>query len=266
LQKEENIVTDDVIPNMLRIVNFGTPSGLTNIGVSLIQDDTTYSGLSGQKFLDKMKNEFGNVICSFATKSGATCSIEVFLEEGFTHQNGYDGYRGAYAITMSDNQDSTKMMLLTIMYPDGKDVWTILGGALSGDELKSMGKELDKMTDSFTISNYKGGQKTSKQSLVVSESSAGTLTLNSNEFTVSKYSPAEAIVSGHVNSYERGVVLTLTIVKPDGSSVEQGILVTKDGNFRAPLQIYNSWPAGNYQLLASYGSQDLGSVSFLIKK
>lgn len=274
LQKNEVLVTDDVIPNMLRIVSFGTPSGLTNVGVNLIQDDTTYSGLSGQKFLDKMKNEFGNAVCSFATESGATCSIEVILEEGFTHKNGYDGYRGVYLITMSDNQQSTKMMLFTIMYPDGKDVWTILGGALSSDEIKSMGKELDKMTDSFTIYKYQGTiKKTSQsstkqttQSSIITESSVGSLQINSGEFTVSKYSPAEVIVSGHVNSYERGVALTLEIIKPDKSSTEQNILVTKDGNFRAPIKVDYNWPAGNYQVLAKYGSQDLGSVSFLIKK
>ena len=274
LQKEENIVTDDVIPNMLRIVSFGTPSGLTNIGVNLIQDDITYTGLSGQKFLDKMKDEFGNAVCSFATKSGADCSIEVLLEEGFTHKNGYDGYRGAYAITMSDNQQSSKMILLIMMYPDGKDVWAILGGALSGDELKSMGKELDKMTDSFTIYNYQGITKKTSQSSTkqttqssrITESSVGSLQINSGEFTVSKYSPAEVIVSGHVNSYERGTPLILEIIKPDKTSTEQKILVTKDGNFRAPLKVDYNWPAGNYQVLAKYGSQDLGSVSFLIKK
>ena len=213
---------------------------------------------------NEVKDQFESGFCS-AASTGVTCSVQVY-ENTTNSKKNYAVHFVALLATMSSAQGSfTLPAVLMGAIPNGNDAWIVGLGNLSVNDTEKTSKVLGEIADSFTISNYKG-QKTSKQSLVVAESSAGTLSLNSNEFTVSKYSPAEAIVSGHVNSYQRGVVLTLKIVKPDTSSVEQGILVTKDGNFRAPLRMDSNWPTGNYQLFASYGSQDLGSISFLIKK
>ncbi|MBI2582395.1 hypothetical protein HYV87_04700, partial [Candidatus Woesearchaeota archaeon] len=159
LQKEETLEKDDTIPNMLNIVTFNTSSELTYASVNLIQDDTIYRGLSGQKFLDKMKSEFERVFCSSAAESGGTCSMEVIFDESFTHKNGYPGYRAAYGLTLSDGQDSVDVLVAVTMIPDSNDVWMIVAGSFSMDEIKSIGKELDQMTDSFTISDYEGEKK-----------------------------------------------------------------------------------------------------------
>ncbi|MEX0657061.1 MAG: hypothetical protein WD154_05905 [Nitrosopumilaceae archaeon] len=159
LQKEEEPEKDETFPNMLNILTFSTPSELTYGGISFIQDDTTFRGLSGQKFLDKMKSEFERVFCSSATESGGTCSMEVIFDESFTHKNGYPGYRAAYGLEMSVDQNSFKALIALTMIPDGNDVWIIVVGSFSNDEIKSIGKELDQMTDSFTIFNYEGIQK-----------------------------------------------------------------------------------------------------------
>lgn len=157
-QKEETLEKDETT-NMINIVTFNTPSELTYTSVNLIQDDTVYLGLSGQKFLDKMKNEFENVFCSSAAESGVTCSMEVLDGEGFTHHNGYDGYRAAYGLTISEDQNSAKVLVAVTMIPDGNDIWMIAAGSFSMDEIKSIGKEIDQISDSFTISNYSGEQK-----------------------------------------------------------------------------------------------------------
>ena len=153
---------DEPFPNSISIVSFTTPSELSAIAVALIKDDTTFKGLSGQKFLDKMKNEFESLLCSpddLDDEAGTTCSMEVIAEEDFTHKNGYIGYRGAYGITISDNQESIRMVMTAIMYPDGNDIWALVGAAFSNEELKSMGKKLDEMTDTFTIFSYEGTKK-----------------------------------------------------------------------------------------------------------
>lgn len=258
---------DDTFPGLLNIMSLSNPSEEANANVGFIQDDAN-KGIS-QKILNMIKNElkdqFESGFCS-AASAGVTCSVDVF-ENSTTSAKNYAVHMMALLATMSSAQESiTLPVVIAGVFPNGNDAWIMLLGNISVNDTENNSKVLEEIAQSFTIFKYKGESKTSKQSLIVTESSAGTLSLNSNEFTVSKYSPAEAIVSGHVNSYQRGVPLIVTIVKPDNSSTEQNILVTKDGNFRAPIKIDSSWATGNYQILAKYGSQDLGSISFLIKK
>lgn len=157
LEKKELLGKDDFYPNMIHLVSFNTVSELTFISVSIIHDDSIYRGLSGQRFLDKMKTEFENAMCSFA-ESGESCSLEVILEEEFTHQNGYPSYRSAYILTSSDALTSSKFLIGVTMIPDGNDIWMITAASFSNDEIKNMGKELDQIANSFTISDY-GNQK-----------------------------------------------------------------------------------------------------------
>ena len=90
-EKTEVLTKSSVFPNVLDIVTFSTPSDLTSYGVSLIKDDTTFTGLSGQKFLDKAKEKFVDPICRRAP-AGVTCSTELAQQTTLTHQNGYSGY------------------------------------------------------------------------------------------------------------------------------------------------------------------------------
>lgn len=168
LQKKESLQSEEYVmyPNMKPIVNFSTSSELTTIGIQIIKDDNVFQGLTGQKFLSKMKSEFESKMCSYMSKSGETCSIQVLSEELFTHPKGYAGYRSLYLFTVYDNdlETSVTFALGIIMYPDDHDIWLLVMGALSGDELTTLGKELDEMTDSFTINSYHKTQQFSLHS------------------------------------------------------------------------------------------------------
>ncbi len=261
-QKAEALTKSSVFPNVLDIVTFSTPSELTSYGVSLIKDDTTFTGLSGQKFLDKVKEKFVDPICRRAP-AGVTCSTELTQQTTLTHQNGYSGYLVIFGINVSSDQESIESGVVLGFYPDGNDVWIIAAASSSGEEFQQYTNELATIGSSFKIFNYEGEQTTS-QSSTVAKSSVGTLQINSGYFTASKYKPAELIVSGQINNPLQGVPLIIKITKPDKSSDEQNILVTKDGAFRAPIKIEGTWPAGSYQLSAKYGTQDLGAVSFQV--
>ena len=261
-QKAEALTKSSVFPNVLDIVTFSTPSELTSYGVSLIKDDTTFTGLSGQKFLDKVKEKFVDPICRRAP-AGVTCSTELTQQTTLTHQNGYSGYLVIFGINVSSDQESIESGVVLGFYPDSNDVWIIAAASSSGEEFQQYTNELATIGSSFKIFNYEGEQTTS-QSSTVAKSSVGTLQINSGYFTASKYKPAELIVSGQINNPLQGVPLIIKITKPDKSSDEQNILVTKDGAFRAPIKIEGTWPAGSYQLSAKYGTQDLGAVSFQV--
>jgi len=261
-QKAEALKKSSVFPNVLDIVTFSTPSELTSYGVSLIKDDTTFTGLSGQKFLDKVKEKFVDPICRRAP-AGVTCSTEVAQQTTLTHQNGYSGYLVIFGINVSSDQESIESGVVLGFYPDGNDVWIIATASSSGEEFQQYTNELTTIGSSFKIFSYEGEQTTTQPS-TIAKSSVGTLQINSGYFTASKYKPAELLVSGEINNYLQGVPLTLKIIKPDKTSEEQSTLVTKDGTFRVPIKIDDSWPTGSYQLSASYGTQNLGSVSFKV--
>jgi len=156
-EKSETITKSSVFPNMLDIVTFSTSSELTNYGVSLIENDATYKGLSGQKFLDKMKDFERSVECSYA-EEGETCSMEVKLEQSVT-QNGYLLYFGIYQFTFSDNQDSYQYVLFVTMAPNGNDVWELSLYTDPDEDYQGIGEEAGNMFDTFTIYDYKGEQK-----------------------------------------------------------------------------------------------------------
>jgi len=159
LKKEETLTESDTFLNSISIVSFTTPSELSTIGVSLIKDDTTFKGLSGQKFLDKMKNEFESGVCSAVDDPTLTCSMEAPFEESGTNQNGYVVYTAVYVFTISDNQDSHKLTTFITMFPDGNDVWVLGLAAFAGENYQGIGEEAGNMFDTFTIYDYKGEQK-----------------------------------------------------------------------------------------------------------
>ena len=262
LKKTETLTkSDEPFPNSISLVSFTTPSEITSIGVTLIKDDAIFKGLSGQKFLDKMKNKFKSGACSAVSDPTITCSMEVLYEQQVQSTNGYVGYISTYAFTVSNNQDSQKIAILVVMYPDGNNVW-LLGANISNDEdYKGIGDEISKIVDSLKINNYQGS---ASQSSTIVKSSVGLLQINSGNFAVSKYKPAELIVSGQINNPLQGVPLTLKIIKPDKTTTEQNILVTKDGKFKTPVKLDENWPAGSYRIIAKYGSADLGEVSFQV--
>ena len=160
LKKTEKLEkSDEPFPNSINLVSFTTPSELSTIAVNLIKDDTIFKGLSGQKFLDKMKNEFKSRVCSVVDDPTFTCSMEVGFEQSDTNQNSHLAYAGGYSFTISDNQNSINLLMFIIMYPDGNDVWMLALVAQSDENYKGIGEEAGKMGDTFTILNYNGVQK-----------------------------------------------------------------------------------------------------------
>ncbi len=258
---------DTVFPGLLNMISLGSPAGDAGATVGFMQDDTS-KGIS-QKVLNSFKNEFKSKFesgfCSSAS-AGVTCSVDV-LEDQVTSKKGYDVHVMALLAKMSSTQTSfTLPAMLVGIIPNGNDAWIVMLSNLSVTDTEQVSKVLDAIAESFTILDYSGGKSSTSKSpaSTFTKSSAGELQINSGEFAVSKYSPAEVLVSGKVANYQKGTMLTLKIIKPDKRIEEQNIMVTKDGVFRTPIKLDNNWRSGDYAISATYGTQDLGSVSFQV--
>ena len=202
LKKEETLEKDQVFPNAMDIVSFTTLSELSTITVILIKDDTIFTGLSNQKFLDKMKNEFESRLCSAITDPTLTCSMEVMDEQSGITTNGYDAYISTYAFTISDDQNSQKLVTFSIMYPNGNDIWALILVAFSGETYKDIGVETGKMADSFTIYDYHGIQQFSLYSKVSQENDIVYLALkNPKESSENVYGIKLTNINGKITNF-----------------------------------------------------------------
>jgi hypothetical protein len=265
--KIELLKKDSTFSNMINLVRFENPSKDAAFEIELIQNDKGTS----RKILDEtdnqIKNDFQPAFCSQAP-AGATCLVDVF-EDSYATKNGYTGHVLGVVAQMSTEQTTTAIVPVGIaVIPDGNNSWIMLGSNLSVTENEQNLLVFSDMSDSFLIFNYKGEQTSSSSgsSAPYVKSNAGDLQINSDQFTSSKYSPAEVIVSGKIIHYQKGVLLTLKIEKPDKGITQQNAVVTKDGNFRFPLKIDNNWPSGSYTISATYGSENIGSVSFQVNE
>jgi hypothetical protein len=263
--KIELLKKDGTFSNMVNLVRFENPSKDAAFELELIQNDKGTS----RKILDEagnqIKTEFKPAFCSQAP-AGATCLVDVF-EDVYSAKNGYSGRVLGVVAQMSSAQTTVQIAPVGIaVIPDGNNSWMMLGSNLSVTENEQNSLVFSDMSDSFSIFNYKGEQGSSESSSPYAKSSAGELQVNSDQFTSSKYSPAEVIVSGKIINYQKGVLLTLTIVKPDKGTSQQNAVVTKDGNFKFPLKLDSNWPSGSYTVSAKYGSDDIGSVSFQVSE
>jgi hypothetical protein len=259
------------VPNstFTSIVKF-TPSKDTVCGIGLSENNSDYKGLGEKQFLAKMKKQVSDM-CSASASSGVTCSeITTSVD---THKNGYKMYNLYYAVSVQSEKGTVTMIEATTYIPDGNDIWSLQVFSMSPSDLENIGQELGSSLDSFKIYDYtavksKAPQKQVKAPKTVPtiKSDAGTLQLNSEQFSISKYSKTEIIVSGKVTNYQQGVPLSLKILKPGGTVEEQRAMVTHDGNYKSPLRVGNDWQAGTYTITAIYGSQVIGSVSFQVIK
>jgi hypothetical protein len=265
-QKQE-LLQKDPTSNSVSIVRF-TPSQSTVCGVGLLQDNKDYKGLGEKQFLAKMKKQISDA-CLAAASSGVSCS-EITTSSDI-HKNGYKLYSVYYSATVPSEQGTATVIEMTTYIPDGNDIWSLQIFSTSSADLEQLAQDLGSSLDTFKIYDYQGvkaSKTTQKQTTKttkpspIAKSDAGTLQLNSGEFLISKYTKTEAVVSGQVSNYQQGVLLKLKITKPDGTSEEQNAMVTKDGNFKSPLRINGNWPAGTYTITATYGLQDIGTISF----
>ena len=266
-QMQENLQKD---PNsgFVSIVSFA-PSQNTIYGVGFSANDKNFKGLGEKQFLDKMKKQISDA-CSAGASNGISCSEITAAAD--THKNGYTLYGAYYSASVPTEQGTTIVMEMTAYIPDGNNIWSLQMVSTAPAELETLMKDIGTSFDTFKINDYHGvkvSKTTAKQTATktpppIITSSVGTLQLNSGEFSISKYTKTEAVVSGQVTHYQQGVPLTLKIIMPDNTSEEQNAMVTKDGNFKMPLKIGSHWPAGTYTITARYGSEDLGSISFQI--
>lgn len=262
-QKQEQLSTDNTFPNIFDIVTFQSPTQLTHYGVMIMKDNTTYRGLNDQEFLDKMSKEFGDSLCISSRKSGATCTSQSIQKTTFTHQNGYAGYMTVNSLTISTDKRTIQPIMGIGMYPDGNNIWVLAVVAFSSDEATNLQNTLSTMANSFMIYNYHGTSPVSP-SATSTESSFGKMKINSGVFYASKYSSDTIVVSGTVTSFSRGTPITLKITKPDGTADYQAVLVKKDGTFSSPVIVNENWKEGNYHFTATYGNNEIGSVTFQV--
>ncbi len=260
--KTDVLKKDSTFSNMINLVRFENPSRDAAFELDLIQNDKGTSRKILDETNNQIKSEFKPAFCSQAPV-GATCLVDVF-EDIYATENGYKGRILGVVAQMSTEQTTVQIVPVGIaVIPDGNNSWILIGSNLSVEENEQNSLVFSYMSDSFLIFNYKGEQASSESSTAPSsKSSAGELQINSDQFSVSKYSPAEVIVSGKITGYQKGIPLTLKIAKPDKGTEQQNAVVTKDGNFRFPLKLDSSWPLGTYTISAQYDSEDIGSVSF----
>lgn len=264
--KTDLLKKDSTFSNMINLVRFENPSKDAAFELELIQNDKGTSRKILDETNNQIKSEFKPAFCSQAP-AGATCLVDVF-EDSYATKNGYKGNILGVVAQMSSKQTTAQIVPIGIaVIPDGNNSWILLGSNLSVEENEQNLLVFSDMSDSFLIFNYKGEQASSESLAPPSaKSGAGELQINSGQFSVSKYSPAEVIVSGKITDYQKGVLLTLKIEKPDKGTTQQNAVVTKDGNFRFPLKLDSNWPSGGYTVSAKYGSQDIGSVSFQVNE
>lgn len=109
-----------------------------------------------------------------------------------------------------------------------------------------------------------GSSFTSVFALTGSSTNYGSLNLDKDMVSISEFESAIIQISGTVEDYKQGQRIILELVKPDNTSEEIKTQANKDGFFSIPLYIDSNWIAGNYQLLATYINNEIGSASFLI--
>jgi len=260
--KTEILKKDDTYSNMIQLVGFQNPAKDSNFMLGLVQGD----GGTTQKIIDESKNqvsaEFKPAFCAQAP-AGVSCSVDLF-EEDFTTKNGYDGHALGVVAQMSSTQTNMQIVPIGLgTIPDGTNTWIMVFANLAIDDNAQNVSIFSEMSDSFLIFNYKGVQKAQSTPTLV-RSAAGELQLNSNSFFVTKYSPAELIISGKVANPLQGVTLDIVITKSGGGSEQQTVTVTRDGSFKFPIKLDGNWQPGTYSVSAKYGGTDIGTLSFQI--
>ncbi len=71
-------------------------------------------------------------------------------------------------------------------------------------------------------------------------------------------------ISGIINNANGGYVV-LTIIKPDGTSVQINSDVTSIGSFATDIILDTSYPAGTYTVTGNYQNIDFGKTTFTVK-
>lgn len=154
-EKKELLQKNPDEPNQISLVQLLSNDGSGYYMIGLVENDSTYKGLDGQQFLDKMKKEIITDECKLPK-----CKDVQFLSaDVYTNKNGYKIYAVAFTSTLVLSDGSTMNPLAAYAFiPDGNNIWVLIGGFFSSETFEQISQEMNVIGESFTISDYKGAQ------------------------------------------------------------------------------------------------------------
>ncbi len=80
----------------------------------------------------------------------------------------------------------------------------------------------------------------------------------------STYKDLEIIIRGHIEDYNRGFNILITIINPDESEEELVVYATKNGDIFTLFTITKDSQFGTHQVILKYNSTEIASTSFEI--
>jgi len=92
----------------------------------------------------------------------------------------------------------------------------------------------------------------------------GSLNIDKDSVSISESEITIISISGTIVNYYSGQHIIIEIMKPDNSSIEVKTVADNKGIFSIPIILDSNWEIGNYQLLATYLNDEIGSASFVI--
>jgi len=92
----------------------------------------------------------------------------------------------------------------------------------------------------------------------------GSLNIDEDSVSISESEITIISISGTIVNYYSGQYIIIEIMKPDNSSIEVKTVADNNGIFSTPIVLDFNWEVGNYQLLATYLNNEIGSASFVI--
>ena len=92
----------------------------------------------------------------------------------------------------------------------------------------------------------------------------GSLNIDQDSVSISESEITIIQISGTVVDYNSGQRILIEIIKPDNSSIEIKTQANNMGIFSTPIILDSNWIVGNYQILATYLNNEIGSASFSI--
>ena len=92
----------------------------------------------------------------------------------------------------------------------------------------------------------------------------GSLNIDKDSAAISESETIIISISGTIVNYNSGQHIIIEIMKPDNSSIEVKTMADNNGIFSTPIILDSNWEVGNYQLLATYLNDEIGSASFVI--
>ncbi len=109
-----------------------------------------------------------------------------------------------------------------------------------------------------------GSSLTHSFALSGSSTEYGSLNIDQDSVSISESEITIIQISGTVIDYYSGQYIIIEITKPDNSSIEIKTQANNKGIFSTPIILDSNWIVGNYQLLATYLNNEIGSASFSI--